>query len=268
MDKIVILAAGLGHRMREDDDGVQLSADQRAAAETGVKALIPIGRPFLDYVLTRVADAGFGRVCLIIGPDHDKLRQYYADQSGGRLEFEFAIQPEPLGTAHALISAAAFTGEDPFAVINSDDLYPTSALQALRQLETSGLVGFTRDSLVRHGNARADRIASFATIESDADGHLVRIVEKPDPKQASTLSSDALISMNCWRFGPAIFTACQSIDRSTRNEYELPFAVTHSMQHLGQRYRVIRSDEAVLTLSCRGDIESVTQRLKGMEVRL
>ena len=69
MDKIVILAAGLGKRMREHDDGAQLSADQVAAAETGVKALIPIGRPFLDYVLTRVADAGFCRVCLIIGPE-------------------------------------------------------------------------------------------------------------------------------------------------------------------------------------------------------
>lgn len=268
MDKIVILAAGLGKRMRQQDDAAQLSPGQVAAADMGVKALIPIGRPFLDYVLTHVADAGFRRVCLVIGPDHHELRQYYAELSGGRLEFEFAVQPEPLGTAHALLSAASFAAEDPFAVINSDDFYPTSALNALRQLENVGLVGFTRDSLVREGNAEPDRIASFATIETDAHGYLVRIVEKPDAKQASLLSQESLISMNCWRFGPAIFTACRNIDRSKRNEFEIPFAVTYSMQQLEQYYRVIPSYEAVLTLSSRSDIPSVSERLKSIEVRL
>jgi len=268
MDKVVVLAAGLGRRMQRDDETAKLDPRQAAVAETGVKALIPIDRPFLDYVLTRVADAGFRRVCLVIGPEHHELRRYYTQLSGGRLAFEFAVQPQPLGTAHALISAAEFAGEDPFAVINSDDCYPTSALKSLRQLDGVGLVAFSRDALVRHGNADVDRIGSFATIESDAGGHLVRIIEKPDPVQAATLSDLSLISMNCWRFGPAIFTACRRIERSPRDEYEIPFAVAYSMQHLRQRYRVVPSEEGVLTLSSRGDVQSVSQRLKNMEVRL
>jgi glucose-1-phosphate thymidylyltransferase len=46
--KVVILARGLGTRMRRADASAELAGDQAAAAELGVKALIPIGRPFLD----------------------------------------------------------------------------------------------------------------------------------------------------------------------------------------------------------------------------
>ena len=52
MDQVVVLARGLGTRMRKADPAVRLAAVQEAAADTGVKAMIPIGRPFLDYVLS------------------------------------------------------------------------------------------------------------------------------------------------------------------------------------------------------------------------
>ncbi len=48
MNKAVILAAGKGTRMRRDDSGVSLPARSAAVADSGVKALIPIDRPFLD----------------------------------------------------------------------------------------------------------------------------------------------------------------------------------------------------------------------------
>lgn len=268
MDKIVVLAAGLGKRMQAQVEVTGLTPHQAEVARTGVKALIPIERPFLDYVLTRVADAGYRRVCLIIGPEHHELRHYYSALSGGRLQIDFAVQPEPLGTAHALRSAAAFAGEESLAVINSDDCYPTSALISLRQLDEPGLVAFSRDALLREGNVSPERIAAFASLETDADGYLQRIIEKPDPAQAATLSQSAMISMNCWRFEPAIFTACQEVDRSPRGEYEIPQAVVYSMQQLGQRYRAVPSDEAVLSLSSQADIPAVTKRLKDMEVRL
>ena len=53
MDKAVILARGLGTRMRRQEEGVELSDEQRAAADSGQKAMIRFGRPFLDYVLMR-----------------------------------------------------------------------------------------------------------------------------------------------------------------------------------------------------------------------
>ena len=70
MDKVVILARGLGTRMRAGNAEADLDAGQEAVAATGVKALIPIDRPFLDYVLGDLAEAGYRRVCLVIGPEH------------------------------------------------------------------------------------------------------------------------------------------------------------------------------------------------------
>ena len=132
MQKAVILARGLGTRMKRADDAAALDPGQRAAAETGVKALIPIGRPFLDYVLSALADAGYERICLVVAPDHDAIRRYYDELRPTRVRIEYAVQPEPRGTADAVAAAEAFAGPDPFLAINSDTYYPAEALRRLR----------------------------------------------------------------------------------------------------------------------------------------
>src|SRR6266542_906845 len=81
IEKAVILAAGLGTRMRKADGAAPLDPEQAAAADTGVKAMIPIGRPFLDYVISALADSGIRDICLVIGPAHDAIRDYYAPRA-------------------------------------------------------------------------------------------------------------------------------------------------------------------------------------------
>jgi glucose-1-phosphate thymidylyltransferase len=267
-DKAVILAAGLGTRMRRGDPGAELSEDQDSMANTGVKALIPIDRPFLDYVLTNVADAGFHRICLVIGPDHGALRQYYMDLSGDRLDYEFVVQEEPLGTADALAAAARFAEDDPVLVLNSDNYYPTSVLQRLRESDGNATAGFDREAMLDGSNIRADRVTRFSVIEPDEQKNIRRIIEKPEPALLERMPKPILLSMNCWVFGPAIFQACRSIEKSARGEYEIPDAVMYSIEHLGQHYRIIPSKEAVLDLSCREDVTSVARLLRGKEVRL
>ncbi|MBN1570130.1 MAG: hypothetical protein JXA73_19970, partial [Acidobacteria bacterium] len=94
--KAVIMARGLGTRMRKADASAVLSRDQMEAAGTGVKAMIPIGRPFLDYVLSGLADAGYSRLCLVIGPKHQGMRDYYRRQAPPkRVRIDFAIQGKP-----------------------------------------------------------------------------------------------------------------------------------------------------------------------------
>ncbi|MEN6405747.1 MAG: hypothetical protein ABFC77_04665, partial [Thermoguttaceae bacterium] len=73
MDHAVILARGLGTRMRKSDPAAQLDPSQAAMADCGLKAMIPIGRPFLDYVLHVLARAGYRKVCLLIGPEHQAV---------------------------------------------------------------------------------------------------------------------------------------------------------------------------------------------------
>ena len=93
--------------MRQSDAGVDLTPAQRLAASTGQKAMMPIGasapRPFLDYVISAVADAGCRDVCLVVAPDHDAIRRHYTvDARPRRVTITFAVQDEPLGTAHAV----------------------------------------------------------------------------------------------------------------------------------------------------------------------
>ena len=254
--------------MRKANHSAQLTEDQAAVAQTGVKALIPIERPFLDYVLTRLADAGYKRVCLIVGPEQCELRDYYSTLECHRLIIEFAEQLKPLGTADAVLAAEDFAAGEQFVVINSDNYYPTKALSRLRQLDGCGLVGFDRDGMIAGSNIEPERIKNFAVIEVNGDGSLTRIVEKPKPEFIAQMPKPVCLSMNCWRLNPAIFTACRAIKPSARGELELPDAVQFAIDTLGQKFRVIGSNEAVLDLSSRKDIKGVTEKLVDEEVSL
>lgn len=268
MDKVVILARGLGTRMRARNAEADLDARQEAIAATGVKALIPIDRPFLDYVLGDLAAAGYRRVCLVIGPEHDALRHYFGEELVcERLHIDFAIQPEPRGTADALAAAEAWAGDEPFLMINSDNYYPRSALAALRDLTGPGVAVFGWDSMLAEGNVSEQRLLRFAVIESGPDGMLQRIVEKPDADELKTFSGCWGLGMNCWRFDARIFAACRAIELSSRGEFELPDAVAWA-RGAGVSFAVLHIDEAVLDLSSRADVASVTALLAGRTVRL
>lgn len=263
------MARGLGTRMRKATGTGELSSEQAAAADTGLKAMIPIGRPFLDYVLSALADAGFRQVCLVIGPEHDVVREYYtATITLSRLSVEVAIQAEARGTADAVLAAARFVGDDYFLVINSDNYYPVSALAALRELGQPGLACFSRAALLADGHIPAERIAKFAVVSVDDEGGLERIVEKPDEATLHALGADIHVSMNCWLFSPKILAACHLVQPSPRGELELTDAVTLAMTRLDERFHTLRFDMPVLDLSSRTDIAAVATRLAGVEVRL
>src|SRR5262245_23446128 len=215
--KAVVLARGLGKRMREASAAVALDAAQATVAESGVKAMMPFKRPFLDYLLSALADAGYEHACLIVGPEHDTIRSYYSVQAPPRrIRVHFAVQPEPRGTADAVLAAESFVAGEDFLTINSDHYYPVSALRALRLLGEAGTALFAGKDLIAAGGIPPERVFKFAVCEIDADGYLVRIVEKPSASGAVSAAQDALVSVNCWRFPAAIFEACRRTAVSRR----------------------------------------------------
>jgi len=266
--RAVILARGLGTRMRQGDAGAALDADQSAAADAGLKGMIPIGRPFLDYVISALADAGLTDVCLVIGPEHAVVREYYGALHTTRVRVHFAEQVHPLGTADAVAAAAPFAGDQTFLVLNADNYYPAEACRALASLGAGGLVGFDRAALVAAGNIPEERIRKFALLERDADWFLTALVEKPDDATYARMLPHALVSMNLWSFGPSIFEACRRVQRSVRGELELQEAVAIAMHELGERFRVVPYAGAVLDLSSRRDVAAVRERLSGAPVHL
>ncbi len=267
--KAVVLAAGRGTRMRCAVSGLNLTDAQRQAAAAGGKAMMPFDQPFLDYVLTALADAGFTQVCLVVGRQATEMRRHYTQtRPPQRIKLCWAEEAEPLGTAHALLAAREFAGDDLFAVINADNYYPVDALRQLRSLRQCGLIGFNRDVMIRMGSASAERIADYAVLQHDGTGNLQAIIEKPTHAQVSAMSPPILLSMNCWLFTPEIFDACRRIAPSIRGEYELPAAVMYGIRQQNIPFRMLVSQEPVWDLSRQTDIPGIARLLAGREVRL
>jgi glucose-1-phosphate thymidylyltransferase len=267
--KAVILARGMGTRMRREDSAAILNPEQSAAADAGVKAMMPVGRPFLHYVLSALADAGITQVCLVVAPDADAIREHFTREARPtRFTMEFAEQDQPRGTADALLAAESFAGGERFLALNADNYYPVESYRALTALPGAGVAGFDRDVLVLGGNIDAARIRRYALLRVTPDGLLADIVEKPDEGTAAAMGAQALVSMNLWAFTPAIFEACRRVTPSGRGELELPDAVRIAMSELAVPFRVVPIAAPVLDLASRSDISSVASALQGIAVEI
>jgi len=262
-----ILARGLGTRMRREDATAQLDGAQSSVADSGMKGMIPIRRPFLEYIISALADTGITDVVLVLGPEHDAVRAHFTyDAPPVRTRVRFALQEQPIGTANAVVAAAQVIGDAPFLVLNADNYYPVDALRALAAEDTAGTIAFDRDALVRDGNIDAERVRSFAVLSVSERDELLGIIEKPG--DALDLSSPAArwVGMNCWAITPAIVAACSRVPISTRGEYELPEAVALALRE-GVPVRAIRLRASVLDLSRRSDIASVMHQLRDVDPR-
>jgi glucose-1-phosphate thymidylyltransferase len=271
--------------MQRPDASAALAGDQARMADAGLKPMIPFrrappqssgeprrssksaGGPFLDYVLSALADAGCLDVCLVIGPDRDVVREHYVRTPPQRVRVSFAVQAEPRGTADAVLAAEAFAGGEPFLVLNGDNYYPVEAFRALAALDGPGLPAFHAATLVRESNIDPERLRSYALLRIAPNGDLEDIVEKPDPHAFDAIAGDVYVSMNCWRFGPSIFRACRAVAPSPRGELELPDAVRYAIRTMGERFRTIPFRAGVLDLSRRADVAEVGRRLEGIEPR-
>jgi glucose-1-phosphate thymidylyltransferase len=266
IDTAVILARGLGTRMRAAQ-AVALSPAQATAAAAGAKALMPIAdatgrdRPFLDWALSGLADAGFTRAVLVVPPDHAAWRAWYEGAGRPRrVAVAYAVQPEPTGTADAVVCAAQ-VAPPPFVVVNGDNLYPRAALEALRHAAGAAGIAFDAAALVREGNIPADRLGAFARVEVAPDGTLAALVEKP----GGTGIPPWPVSMNCWTITAPIVAHCRTVAPSVRGERELPEAIARAVQD-GVAVAMPQVAAGVLDLSGRSDIAALGPRLRALAV--
>lgn len=273
----VILARGLGTRMRAEDES-PLSAEQAAAAAAGAKGLIPIaGFPLLDHVLSALADGGVTEVIFVVAPGESAIRQRYTrDVALERLRVHVAEQVEPKGTADALLAARDVVqavaphdahGRAHFLMCNADNLYPSEAVAMLVGAAGPALIAFDAASLVAQGNIEETRVNQFALLDVSPDGVLREIVEKPQPGHPLRRSAARWVSMNLWRFTSEIFDDCAAVRPSPRGELELTDAVRRAMRR-GTRFAAPGVRLAVLDLSRRSDVPAVEARLAGRVPRL
>ena len=267
----VILARGLGTRMRrEAEQATALSAEQRAAAASGAKAMMPLGaRPSSTTCSPRSPTRGSPTSCSSSVRSIDQLREYFGvDAPPERVSVRFAVQQEPRGTADAVLAARGVVDDAPFLVLNSDNYYPVrGVLRLSRTLGASGLIAFEAETLVREGGIEPERVLKYALVDATDDGWLRAIREKPAADDPLAQRAERWVSMNVWSFTPVIFDACARVRPSARGELEIQEAVTIAMRDLGERFRVLPMRAGVLDLSSRADVALVASRLAGVVPR-
>ena len=103
----LILAGGLGTRLR-------------SVVEDRPKVLAEVlGRPFLDYLLDQLIEAGVRHAVLCTGHMAEKVRAQYGD-AYGPLELAYSVEEEPMGTGGALRLGRSMAHGDPLLVLNGD----------------------------------------------------------------------------------------------------------------------------------------------------
>ncbi|MBU1100551.1 MAG: nucleotidyltransferase [Bacteroidetes bacterium] len=238
---IVILAGGISSRMRKPVEQNKLLDNKLALeADSKSKSMISVGvdgRPFLDYLLYNVSEAGYINVLIVIGEKDESIKNYYSgERVFSKLNIAFATQliPEgrgkPFGTADALfqgLNSVKGWKDESFTVVNSDNLYSQKALQILLESEyDNAMIDYDSKGF----ELGEERVKAYAISLKNKNGFLIDIVEKPNEeqmKQAYDSEGILRVSMNIFKLKyNVIYNFLKTCPiNPVRNEKELPTAV-------------------------------------------
>lgn len=207
--KGLILSGGKGTRLRP-------------ITHTSAKQLVPVAnKPVLFYGIEAMAEAGVEEIGIIIAPETgEEIKHAAGDGSEFGVKIEYIVQDEPLGLAHAVLTAEPFLGQSPFVMYLGDNLLQggiVDLVDSFRSQSPDALILLTPVSDPQsYGIAELDGYAA-----GDGVGRVVRLVEKP----SSPKSDLALVGV--YMFTKSIHDAARAIEPSRRGELEITDAIQH-----------------------------------------
>jgi glucose-1-phosphate thymidylyltransferase len=221
--KGLILSGGKGTRLQP-------------ITHTSAKQLVPVAnKPVLFYGIEAMAQAGIEEVGIIIAPETGAEIQAAAG-NGERfgVRITYVVQDEPLGLAHAVLTAERFLAGSPFVMYLGDNLLQggiADLVAAFREHGPDALILLTpvadpenygvAELAAADDDARNDRAHNDRAHPPMGPGRVVRLVEKP----AQPATDLALVGV--YMFTSQIHEAARAIAPSARGELEITDAIQH-----------------------------------------
>jgi UTP--glucose-1-phosphate uridylyltransferase len=239
--KAVLPVAGLGTRFLP-------------ATKAQPKEMLPIvDKPLVQYAVEEAAASGISLVVFVTGrgkkaiEDHFDVSFELEHELAGRnkedlrqeirsisslVQVAYVRQQEPKGLGHAILMSRELVGEEPFAVVLSDDVI-SSRVPCLKQMMrvsehySASVVALQR--VPRSATSNYGIIRGHAVRGGEWDGRLFRIedmVEKPAPRKAP--SNLAIIGR--YILSPGIFRAIEETSPGAGGEIQLTDALRSLLQ--------------------------------------
>jgi glucose-1-phosphate thymidylyltransferase len=174
---------------------------------------VPVAnKPVLFYGIEAMADAGIRELGIIIAPETGaEIREAVGDGSRFGVSIEYIEQEEPLGLAHAVLTAEPFLGNSPFVMYLGDNLLRDGIVELVETFRTE-----QPDALILLTPVPDPEHYGVAELDN---GRVARLVEKPSEPRTD------LALVGVYMFTPSIFEAARAIEPSGRGELEITDAI-------------------------------------------
>ena len=141
------------------------------------KPIVPIfERPFLHYQLDLLKQVPeIDEVILSLNYQPRRIEEIFGDGSDAGLNIRYVVEPEPLGTAGAVRYAGESLHES--VVVFNGDVLTNVDLAAVLKLHRD------RKAKATIVLTPVDNPTAYGLVETDADGNILRFLEKPNPDE-------------------------------------------------------------------------------------
>lgn len=199
----LILSGGKGTRLRP-------------ITHTSAKQLVPVAnKPVLFYGIEAMAAAGIKEIGIIIAPETgDEIKAVVGEGSQFGVEITYILQDEPLGLAHAVLTAEPFLRDAPFVMYLGDNLLQGGIAELVSAFRTN-----QPDALILLTPVPDPE--NYGVAELNGSNTVKRLVEKP--KEPAT----DLALVGVYMFTAGIHDAARAIEPSARGELEITDAIQH-----------------------------------------
>jgi UTP--glucose-1-phosphate uridylyltransferase len=240
--KAVFPAAGLGTRFLP-------------ATKAQAKEMLPlVDKPLIQYGVEEAIHSGVQDIIIVTGRGKSSIEDHFDVsfeleqllESKGKtdllsmvrsisdmIDVAYIRQKEALGLGHAVLRAKELVGDEPFAVVLSDDVV-ASEIPCIRQL--LDIYEFYSAPVLALMEVPKDQISAYGVVDAEpvphngTEGRLFRIhnmVEKP--KAADAPSNLAIIGR--YILTPDIFKSIESIEPGSGGEIQLTDALKHTLRN-------------------------------------